>query len=264
MAVSKDGEAWTDVLTLENDYDGQYSYPAVIQTRDGMLHITYTWRRKNIRHVVVDPASFVVAQAAGPFGETAVFKAYDLKSAEPGVSAEEWGKYDATLGGRADEVLKDLALSDAGKAAHVKQSVVDYYKFLRAWHDRHDAKMDQLSKDAKGNAAAIAEERKDLAAGHAAFVADLGAVLSPEQVELVKDRLCYKRPTIMYEGFTKDNPWLTAEQKGAMKAICDEAREVAMDGGSSKEKHKIMDKYKGRLTNYVAKAKKGAATQSAK
>jgi hypothetical protein len=43
-----------------------------------------------------------------------------------------------------------------------------------------------------------------------------------------------------------------------MKKICDEAREVAMDGGSSKEKHKIMDKYKGRLTNYIASAKKAS------
>ena len=58
LAVSSDGEHWTDVLTLENDYEGQYSYPAVIQSRDGLIHITYTWRRKNIRHVVVDPASF--------------------------------------------------------------------------------------------------------------------------------------------------------------------------------------------------------------
>ncbi|MGN6371102.1 MAG: sialidase family protein, partial [Phycisphaerae bacterium] len=58
LAVSIDGQHWTDVLTLENDYEGQYSYPAVIQTSDGLIHITYTWRRKNIKHVVVDPKSF--------------------------------------------------------------------------------------------------------------------------------------------------------------------------------------------------------------
>ena len=58
LAVSTDGEHWSDVLTLENDYDGQYSYPAVIQLHDGLIHITYTWRRKNIKYVVVDPTSF--------------------------------------------------------------------------------------------------------------------------------------------------------------------------------------------------------------
>ena len=183
--------------------------------------------------------------AAMPFGQTAVYKAYDLKALEPAVSADEWAKYDATLGTRADEVLKDLALSDGSKAEHVKNSVSDYYRFLRAWHDRHDAKMGELNKNVKANAAQIAEERKELTAGHEAFIADLGSILTAEQVELVKDRLCYKRPTIMYDGFTQQNPWLTAEQKAGVKKICDDARDAAMDGGSSKEKHQIMDKYKG-------------------
>ena len=199
--------------------------------------------------------------AAAPFGQTAMYKSYDLKTIEPAVTAAEWTTYDQTLEKRAEEVLQDLALTDASKADHVKSSVIDYYKFLRGWHDQQDAKMEELNKDAKGNASKIVEERKDLTAGHEAFVSDLGSILTPAQVEMVKDRLCYKRPTIMYEGFTQQNPWLTAEQKAGVKKICDDARELAMDGGSSKEKHRIMDKYKGRLTNYIASAKKAAATQ---
>lgn len=59
VAVSADGIAWTDVATLENDdAPNGYSYPAVIQTRDGLVHITYTWRRERIRHVVFDPRDF--------------------------------------------------------------------------------------------------------------------------------------------------------------------------------------------------------------
>jgi predicted neuraminidase len=34
---------------------GEYSYPAVIQADDGKLHVTYTWKRKRIRYVVLDP-----------------------------------------------------------------------------------------------------------------------------------------------------------------------------------------------------------------
>ncbi len=57
LAVSKDGINWEAAVLLENDSDpdSEYSYPAVIQTRDGMIHITYTWNRKLIKHVVVDP-----------------------------------------------------------------------------------------------------------------------------------------------------------------------------------------------------------------
>jgi predicted neuraminidase len=54
VALSRDGRAWTKVLTLE-DQPGEYSYPAVIQTSDGRVHITYTWKRQRVKHVVVDP-----------------------------------------------------------------------------------------------------------------------------------------------------------------------------------------------------------------
>jgi predicted neuraminidase len=54
VAVSKDGRGWFAGHVLE-DEPGEFSYPAVIQTRDGMVHVTYTWKRQRIRHVVLDP-----------------------------------------------------------------------------------------------------------------------------------------------------------------------------------------------------------------
>lgn len=56
VAVSRDGEHWRRVLTLEDTPHQEFSYPAVIQTRDGLVHVLYTWKRQRIRHVVIDPA----------------------------------------------------------------------------------------------------------------------------------------------------------------------------------------------------------------
>lgn len=56
VAVSDDGSNWKAAVLLENDSNGkEYSYPAVIQSSDGMVHITYTWNRELIRHLVIDP-----------------------------------------------------------------------------------------------------------------------------------------------------------------------------------------------------------------
>jgi|SRR5579872_1242048 len=55
VAVSTDGKKWRAALVLEAE-PGEFSYPAVIQTADRLVHITYTWKRKLIKHVVVDPS----------------------------------------------------------------------------------------------------------------------------------------------------------------------------------------------------------------
>lgn len=60
VAVSGDGVRWEAALVLESE-PGEYSYPAVIQSSDGLVHITYTWKRERIRHVVIDPTRLETA-----------------------------------------------------------------------------------------------------------------------------------------------------------------------------------------------------------
>lgn len=55
IATSKDGKRWHAGWVLENEPGSEFSYPAVIQTNDGLVNITYTWKRERIKHVVIDP-----------------------------------------------------------------------------------------------------------------------------------------------------------------------------------------------------------------
>ena len=57
VALSPDGKKWFAAAVLENDPTAPngFAYPAVIQTRDGLVHVTYTWKRLRIKHAVLDP-----------------------------------------------------------------------------------------------------------------------------------------------------------------------------------------------------------------
>lgn len=57
VACSTDGKKWKDIAILENGNKEEFSYPAIIQTKDGLIHISYTFDRKNIKHVVLQESN---------------------------------------------------------------------------------------------------------------------------------------------------------------------------------------------------------------
>jgi hypothetical protein len=79
VAVSRDGNNWEAALILDysSEPDKQYSYPSVIQTSDGLVHIVYTWNRTRIKHVVIDPTklvTFPIKNGQWPFDKIALVK----------------------------------------------------------------------------------------------------------------------------------------------------------------------------------------------
>ena len=75
LAISDDGKEWKKVATLEQEPNAEFSYPAMIQANDGLVHISYTWKRQRIKHVTVDPKQIQT-------GETLSLKAWDLSDSE--------------------------------------------------------------------------------------------------------------------------------------------------------------------------------------
>lgn len=89
---------------------------------------------------------------------------------------------------------------------------------------------------------------------HRRYVARLAAELSPQQVDQVKDGMTYGVVPATYRRYLDLFPDLTDEQKSTILANLIEAREYAMDAGSSEEKHGWFRKYKGRINNFLSAA----------
>ncbi|REG99813.1 sialidase family protein [Flavobacterium aquicola] len=54
VEYSKDGVKWQKLFDLENQTEGEFSYPAIIQTSEGKIHILYTFNRRYIKHVTFE------------------------------------------------------------------------------------------------------------------------------------------------------------------------------------------------------------------
>jgi predicted neuraminidase len=64
VALSEDGKTWQAAAVLESE-PGEFSYPAVIQASDGYVHVTYTWKRQRVRHVVIELEHLELRPIAG-------------------------------------------------------------------------------------------------------------------------------------------------------------------------------------------------------
>lgn len=172
-------------------------------------------------------------------------------------------KYTATINERSQKIVDALGLTDTNVAAKVHAIIMEQYRSLNDWHNANVSKI----KAAKGDKAIIAEIKAPLKKLHDEYLARLGENLTPEQVETVKDKMTYGKVQFTYKGYLIEYPDLNEEQKAEVLRLLKDAREEAMDGGSSDEKSAIFNQYKGKINNYLSKqgvqpARKKAAASS--
>ena len=192
---------------------------------------------------------------------------------------------------RAREALETLALGDPAKEAKVRDLIVAYVPTLMAWQDAHAAQIKDLWTQWKKARSDEKDEPKadrvmsqidtvyaTFKPQHDAFWTSLAAVLSPEQVDKVKDRYTVNKLPVTYNAYLAIFPILTDKQKAFTLANLQAAREEALDAATTGEKSDFFKKYKLKIEaqferegidtrkfrqEFSAKQKQQAATRKA-
>jgi len=164
-----------------------------------------------------------------------------------------------TLHDRSVKIVNTLGLTDSGKYNKVVDLLTDQYFDLNKVHDKTKESVVainslQLAGEEKTSRIKIEEEKKasQLSELHKGFIAKLQTTLTGEQIEKIKDGMTYRVMPVTYTAYTDMIPALTVEQKEKIYNWLKEARELAMNEGSSEDKHKVFGKYKGRINNYLS------------
>jgi hypothetical protein len=169
--------------------------------------------------------------------------------------------YQKVLAERTAKIVNTLGISDPALYKKVQQQLTGQYINLNSIQDKSKAavaaiKAKQLAKEETDAAVKKEDENKTEALKqlHNSFVAQLKTTLTAGQIEKVKDGMTYSILPVTWTAYLDMLPRLTQGQKDTMYAWLLEARELAMDEGSSEKKHAVFGKYKGRINNYLSAA----------
>jgi len=177
--------------------------------------------------------------------------------AVPALSAAD--KEKASLDKHIKPILTALKLEDAAKEATTHDILAAQFKALRAWHAANDAQIRELWDEfnrarsaqnvtnANAALAKIVGVYATFKPQHDKFISDLSAMLSPEQVQTVKDVLTVNKVKVTYDVYLQIFPGLTEAQKAVVLQNLKAAREEAIDCESMTEKSAFFKKYKIRI-----------------
>jgi hypothetical protein len=148
---------------------------------------------------------------------------------------------------RSAKIVRGLGLNDPAKFDRVQQIIARQYRNLQAVHAESQS-------IAAPQSAMSPEADARLKALHRDYLARLAEELTPAQIDQVKDGMTYGVVPLTFRTYERMLPDLTAAQKEQILAWLIEAREHAMDAGTSKEKHAWFGKYKGKINNFLSAA----------
>lgn len=159
---------------------------------------------------------------------------------------------------RADKIVENMDIADPQKAAKVSDIIAKQYRNLSLIHDKRDAAIEAAKetnagkKQEKKIQSAKKKADQEMAKLHKKYLAQLSAELTNEQVEAVKDGMTYNVAPNTFKVYQEMIPDLDQAQQDKIWDWLVEAREHAMDAGSSHAKHAWFGKYKGKINNYLS------------
>lgn len=167
--------------------------------------------------------------------------------------------FERVLTERAAKIVATLSIEDTTVINKVTSQIAQQYYQLNLIHDRTKAEVTSI-KEQNGSKEDIDLQVKtvgdkktaELKQLHNHFLALLGKRLTADQIEKVKDGMTYRVLPVTWAAYMDMLQNLTQQQKDQMYAWLLEARELAMDEGSSDAKHAVFGKYKGRINNYLS------------
>jgi len=192
----------------------------------------------------------VIAIQLGIIATNMPVSAQPVMSTPAATDAEKEAFYAKSIENRVGDILKALNLYDSEKAGKVHDILVTQYHDLRVRDAAIDTRLKVEGKEVNfaNRAALLASESKPL---HEEFMKKLSAVLSPEELEKVKDLMTYNKVSVTYTAYCNIVSGLTDAEKTKIMELLKAAREEAMDGGNAPEKSAIFQKYKDQINSFL-------------
>ncbi|MFV0607383.1 MAG: DUF3826 domain-containing protein [Niabella sp.] len=181
------------------------------------------------------------------------------KNSSKGLTEEEQA-YRTAIDNRSAKIVATLNIPDSAKFYKVRDVIAKQYRDLKDLQEGRDSQIQQINEKYAGNKGEADVQVKNAKRAsevkvnklHKDYLKRLDKYLSAEQIDKIKDGMTYGVFPLTYKAHLDMIPTLKPEEKKYIWDALYEAREIAMDGGSSDEKHAIFGKYKGRINNYLA------------